>query len=93
MLLGTHPSSAPASWKRPLCETDNRWPEPSQNTDWDLNSRARTRTQPKARLGLEPMVPDFRITHLVSEVQVLHASAQKEFSERQSDRQEMDFLR
>ena len=36
-------------------ETDStEWPEPSQNTDWDLNSYAGTQIQPKPRLGLEP---------------------------------------
>ena len=67
--------------------------------DWDLNPHARTRTQPKLRLGLEPTrlglepakthgLPT-EITHLVSglnEAQVLDVSSQKEFSERQSDR-------
>ena len=50
--------------------------KPSQNPDWDLN----------------PMF-SIRITHPVSgvtEVQVLHTSSQKEFIERQSDRQEID---
>ena len=50
-------------------------------SDWDLNPRARTRTQPKPGLPTE-------ITHLVSglnEAQVLDVSSQKEFSERQSD--------
>ena len=27
----------------------------SLNTDWDLNPHARNQTQPKPRLGLEPM--------------------------------------
>ena len=53
------------------------------------------RSQPKLRLGLEPMGSTrthclfLEITHLVSglnEAQVLYISAQKEFSERQSDR-------
>ena len=55
-----------------------------------------TQTQSKARLRLEPTVFLIKITHLVSglaEVQVLSVSAQKEFSERQSDRQEIDLLR
>ena len=48
----------------------------------------------KPRLGLEPK--EVRITHPVSrltEVLVLHVSEQKEFSERQGDRQEIDLLR
>ena len=50
----------------------------------------------KPRLGLEPMVFKIRITHLVfglTEAQVLCVSAKKKFSERQSDRQEIDLLR
>ena len=53
----------------------------------DLNPRAGTRTQPKPRLGLEPLLVE--ITHLVSglnEAQVLYVSSQKEFTERQNDR-------
>ena len=53
--------------------------EPGQNPDWDLNSWFL-----------------IRITQLVSgltEVQVLHASVQKEFSKRHSDRQEIDFIK
>ena len=53
--------------------------KPSLNPDWDLNPRFL-----------------IRITHQVSgltEVQVLPASEQKEFSERQSDREEIDLLR
>ena len=63
------------------------------------------KTQPELRLGLEPSLkPDWdlhpwfyvRIPHLVpglTEVQVFHASAQKEFRERQSDGREIDSLR
>ena len=54
--------------------------EPSLNPDWVLNPRFFL----------------IRITHPVpglTEVQVLCASAQKEFSERQSDRQEIGLLR
>ena len=50
----------------------------SQNADWDLNTRFK-----------------LALTHLMSgltEVQVLYASNQKEFSERQSDRQEIALL-
>ena len=36
--------------------TSTNQPEPSQNTDWDLNPRAATRTQPKPSLGLKPTV-------------------------------------
>ena len=56
-------------------------------------------TQQKLRLGLEPtffFFPLIRITHMVSgltEAQVLCVSAEKEFRERQSDRQEIDLLR
>ena len=32
------------------------WPEPSQNTDWNLNPCAGTQLQPKPWLGLEPTV-------------------------------------
>ena len=58
-------------------------PEPSQNSDWDLNlsgwdsKPAKTHSLPT------------EITHLVSglnEAQVLDVSSQEEFSERQSDR-------
>ena len=52
-----------------------------------------TRTQPEARLGLEPMIFLVRITHLVlglTEAQVFCVSVQKEFNKRQSDRQEID---
>ena len=54
--------------------------EPSQKPDRDLN----------------PRFFKIRITHPVSElteIQALGASVQKEFSERQSDRQEIDLLR
>ena len=67
-------------------------------SDWDLKPRARTPTQPKPSLGLNPHVWDLNpakihglpteITHLVSgpnEAQVF-VSLQEEFSERQSDR-------
>ena len=38
-------------------ETDStKWPERSQNPDWDLNPCAGTRTQPECRLGLKPTV-------------------------------------
>ena len=60
--------------------------------NWDLNPHARTQTQPKPRLGPTVLI---RITHPMSgltEAQVLHASSQKEFSERQGDRQEIDLL-
>ena len=39
-----------------VAETDSTKPEPSQNPDWDLNPYARTWTQPKPRLGLEPTI-------------------------------------
>ena len=69
--------------------------EPSQNPDWDLNPPPGTRIQPNPVWDLNSQFK-IRITHQVSgptEVQVLHASVQKEFSERQSDRQEIDVLR
>ena len=53
--------------------------KPGLNPDWDLNARFQV-----------------KFTHPVSgltEVQVRCVSAQKEFSERQSDRQEIDVLR
>ena len=46
------------------------------------------------QIGLEPQSSE--VTYLVSglnEAQVLDVSSQTEFSERQSDRQEVDFLR
>ena len=48
----------------------------------------------KLRLGLEPSLLT-KITHLVSglnEPQAVYVSVQKEFSKRQSDRQEVDLL-
>ena len=53
--------------------------EPSQNSDWDLNPRAGTRTHCLL----------VKITHLGSgrtKAQAVYVSAQKEFSERRSDR-------
>ena len=37
-------------------ETDSFHDEPSQKPDWGLNPCAGTLTQPKPKLGLEPMV-------------------------------------
>ena len=62
-------------------------------TDWDLNPRAGTQTQPRPCLELEPtwliLKPSLNSQYLVSgpnEAQVLNVSSQKEFCERQSDR-------
>ena len=58
--------------------------EPGQNSVWDLNPWAETHC-----LLIE-------ITHLVlglNEDQVFYVSASREFSERQSDRLEVDLLR
>ena len=59
-------------------------------SDWDLNPRGRD-SNPAKTHGLPT-----EITHLVSglnEAQVLDVSLQKEFSETQSDRQEVDLSR
>ena len=69
-------------------------------SDWDFNPPVGTQTQPKPSLGVEPMglglKPSQNPWYLVSganEAQILDVSSQKEFSERQSDRWEIDLFR
>ena len=64
--------------------------KPGQNPDWDSNPHGRD-----LNLAKTHSLPT-EITHLVSgvnEAQVLDVSSQKEFSERQSDRLEVDLFR
>ena len=64
--------------------------EPGQNPGWDLNPHGRDSNPAK------PHSLPTEITHLVSglnEAQVLDVSSHKEFSERQSDRQEVALFR
>ena len=65
------------------------------NSDWDLNACGRDLNLAKTLFGTPTHGLLIRVTHLVSgltEAQVLYISALKEFSERQSDRQEVDLL-
>ena len=77
------------------------WDSNPAKTQFGIQTHvAGTPTQPKRCLGLEPMwlglKPSQNPWYLVSEpneAQVLKVSSQKEFSKRQSDRQEVDLIR